>query len=90
MPFPDYESTSSNILLDLEDERRSKKPWLPQDDRDVTNLWVYLDAYPGCEGLYPACVIHGAMLCVSEERHIWRCGEHQCGLGAIYKRVLTT
>lgn len=24
-------------VVDLSDDRRSKKPWLPEDDRDVTD-----------------------------------------------------
>ena len=28
------------MIVDLADDRRTAKPWLPQDDRDVTNRLV--------------------------------------------------
>lgn len=67
-------------LLDLSDDRRDKKPWLPEDDRDVSNGLVYLDAWRK-----PACYLHGAMHRVSADRgavRIYRCSEMRCGLGA--------
>ena len=80
MPYPDYETTSIRVLLDLEDERRDKKPWLPASDKDVSEGRVFL-----LFGL-PGCRTHGAMLCVSQEGHIWRCGELHCGVGAVYRK----
>jgi hypothetical protein len=40
------------MLADLSDERRGKKPWLPPDDRDVTNGLVTegRTASPGASG----------------------------------------
>lgn len=67
-------------LADLSDDRRDKKHWLPEDDRDVTNGLVFLDGAGK-----PACVLHGAMHRVSAEPgpvRIYRCSEMRCGLGA--------
>ena len=67
------------LLVDLTDARRDKKPWLPEDDRDVTNGLVVLDSRSK-----PACVLHGAMHRVSAEPgpvRIYRCSEMRCGLG---------
>jgi hypothetical protein len=64
-------------LCDLADARRASKPWLPEDDRDVTNGLVALDEH----GL-PACAAHGAMHRVDQFRPVYRCSEFQCGVGA--------
>jgi hypothetical protein len=68
---------SRGSIVDLSDERRSKKPWLPADDRDVTNGLVVEDEYGK-----PACVRHGAMNRVDPFRRIYRCSEMYCGVGA--------
>lgn len=65
------------MLVDLSDDRRGKKPWLPGDDRDVTNGLVILDDWGK-----PACVRHGAMNRVDPIRRIYRCQEMYCGVGA--------
>jgi hypothetical protein len=64
-------------LLDLADERRSAKPWLPEDDRDVTNGHVVL----GEDGK-PSCRLHGAMNRVDQYELIYRCMNGHCGVGA--------
>jgi hypothetical protein len=64
-------------MVDLPDARREAKPWLPSDDRDVTNGLVI----PGPMGK-PACSRHGAMNRVDPVRSIWRCSEFRCGVGA--------
>jgi hypothetical protein len=65
------------MLIDLQDDRRAAKTWLPDDDRDVTNGLVEADP----EGR-PRCVRHGAMNRVDEYRQIYRCSEFRCGVGA--------
>jgi len=65
------------MIIDLSDERRANKPWLPADDHDVTNGLVIDDGH----GL-PACQRHGAMNRVDPHRSIWRCSEFRCGVGA--------
>lgn len=64
-------------LIDLSDERRPNKPWLPADDRDVTAGRVVT----GPLGK-PACHRHGAMNRVDMHRSLWRCSEMYCGVGA--------
>jgi hypothetical protein len=64
-------------LIDLSDARRDKKPWLPEDDRDVTNGLVTFDA----DWQQPRCVLHGAMNRVDPQRKIYRCQEMRCGVG---------
>jgi hypothetical protein len=67
------------FLLDLSDDRRDKKPWLPEDDWDVSNGLVVLDSWSK-----PACALHGAMNRVSAEPgpvRIYRCSEMRCGVG---------
>jgi hypothetical protein len=64
-------------LIDLSDDRRDKKPWLPADDRDVTNGLVIADA-----GGKPSCARHGAMNRVDAHAQTWRCSEFRCGVGA--------
>ena len=87
MPFPDKDAIPVCVLLDLSDERRAKKPWLPQNEgKDVSDGLVSLAAFPRLAGLFPVCGEHGAMLAMTEECHVWRCGEWKCGVGAIYKR----
>lgn len=63
-------------LIDLSDERRKNKPWLPEDDRDVTNGLVYQDSWGK-----PACKLHGAMNRVSSDGYVYRCSDPRCGLG---------
>ena len=62
-------------VVDLTDERRSAKPWLPADDRDVTNGLVYEDDWAK-----PACQRHGAMNRIDPHERVYRCTE--CGVGA--------
>jgi len=69
------------VVADLPDARRRNKPWLPADDRDVTNGLVVADAFGK-----PACARHGAMNRVDPEQLIYRCQEMYCGVGA---RVIT-
>ena len=65
------------MLADLSDERRGKKPWLPADDRDVTNGLVT----EGADGR-PRCKRHGAMNRVHPVLRLYRCSEQYCGVGA--------
>jgi hypothetical protein len=65
------------LLADLQDARRPAKPWLPPDDRDVTNGLVTADAAGK-----PGCGWHGAMNRVDPHRLIYRCQEMLCGVGA--------
>ena len=65
------------MVIDLQDDRRLKKPWLPDDDRDVTNGLVTEDG----DGK-PRCWRHGAMNRVDPHREIYRCSEFRCGVGA--------
>ncbi len=66
-------------IIDLSDERRAAKTWLPADDRDVTNGLVVADSWGK-----PACVAHGAMNRISPPNdtgsRLYRCSE--CGVGA--------
>lgn len=64
-------------LIDLSDARRSNKPWLPADDRDVTAHRVLRDAAGR-----PRCFCHGAMNRVHQFERIYRCSEFRCGVGA--------
>jgi hypothetical protein len=64
-------------VIDLSDNRRGNKPWLPTDDRDVTNGLVVTD-----QSGKPACVRHGAMNRVDQYRAVYRCSEFRCGVGA--------
>lgn len=64
-------------IIDLPDQRRTNKPWLPADDRDVTNGLVIADSFSK-----PACIWHGVMNRVDPVRRIYRCSEFQCGVGA--------
>lgn len=63
-------------VVDLSDERRALKPWLPADDRDVTTGLVV----PTLDG--PRCVLHGAMNRVHPMERFYRCSEQRCGVGA--------
>jgi hypothetical protein len=67
------------MIIDLQDDRRAKKTWLPHpgDDRDVTNGLVT----EGTDGR-PRCWRHGAMNRVDPVRRIYRCSEFRCGVGA--------
>jgi len=65
------------VIIDLQDDRRAAKPWLPADDRDVTGGLVIEDRHGK-----PACVRHGAMNRVDRFRRVYRCQEHRCGVGA--------
>lgn len=65
------------MLIDLSDDRRGAKPWLPDDDRDVTAGRVVED-----DDGKPACKLHGAMNRVDPIRRIYRCQEFRCGVGA--------
>ena len=67
------------MIIDLQDERRAEKSWLPceGDDRDVTNGLVAEDK-PG----KPRCWRHGAMNRVDPHRAVYRCHESRCGVGA--------
>lgn len=65
------------MITDLSDARRANKPWLPTDDRDVTNGLVIEDASGK-----PSCIWHGAMNRVNPIEKIYRCQEYQCGVGA--------
>lgn len=68
-------------LIDLSDERRAAKTWLPKDDRDVTNGLVILDkGIPGRPlKTKPRCKRHGSMNRVDPVRRIYRCSD--CGVG---------
>lgn len=66
------------MLEDLSDARRLAKPWLPSDDRDVTNNLVIPDSIPW-DGR-PVCITHGAMHRIDRDEHLYRCSE--CGVGA--------
>ena len=87
MLFPSYTDTPVGKLIDLPDERRAKK-WsgLPADGLDVSAGLVQLKSFPGLSGNFPICKDHGAMLSIAQEGHVWRCGEIDCGIGAIYRR----
>ena len=76
------------ILQDMPDNGRDKKPWLPQDYRDVTGgLVILVRGYPWCTRLGPTGVPHGHMLCVSEDATVWRCNPGiPCGTGAKVRR----
>lgn len=65
------------MIADLSDDRRAKKPWLPADDRDVTNGLVFADEHGK-----PECKVHGAMNRVDPVRRLYRCQEMYCGVGA--------
>jgi hypothetical protein len=67
------------MIIDLQDDRRAAKTWLPfgGDDRDVTNALVT----EGKDGK-PRCWRHGAMNRVDPHRRIYRCQEWHCGVGA--------
>lgn len=64
-------------LTDLPDDRRSKKPWLPSDDRDVTTGLVSADATGK-----PQCSRHGSMNRVHPAEPVYRCSLFRCGVGA--------
>jgi hypothetical protein len=64
-------------VIDLSDDRRSNKPWLPADDRDVTSGLVVTDDWGK-----PSCSRHGAMNRVDAHRGVYRCSEFRCGVGA--------
>jgi hypothetical protein len=64
-------------LTDLPDDRRSNKPWLPIDDRDVMTGLVSADA-----GGKPCCIRHGSMNRVHPFERVYRCSEFRCGVGA--------
>lgn len=67
-------------LIDLADERRDKKPWLPQNEgRDVTDGLVFVAEFSA--GRYPACWRHGAITRVDRIRRLYRCQEMRCGVG---------
>mgnify|MGYP001565876797 CR=1 FL=1 len=66
-----------HMIVDLSDERRKNKPWLPDDDRDVANGYVTEDNLGK-----PLCRFHGAMNRVDPIRRIYRCSEFRCGVGA--------
>jgi hypothetical protein len=68
---------STLILVDLPDDRRAAKKWLPEDDRDVTNGHVYLDGHGK-----PACRLYGAMNRVDAHALVYRCMNERCGVGA--------
>lgn len=68
-----------SYLLDLSDERRSAKPWLPADDCDVSNGLVVADNRVVWDGK-PVCIQHGAMHRIDPVERIYRCSE--CGVGA--------
>lgn len=70
------------MILDLPDARRSAKPWLPADARDVSNRLVVPDPAPFSPRSVgkPRCVTHGAMHRIDPEEYIYRCSE--CGVGA--------
>jgi hypothetical protein len=75
-----HDKPAQRTVIDLPDDRRGNKPWLPADDRDVTNGLV---ALVGSDvGWYPHCRRHGAMNRVDPHRSIWRCSEFRCGVGA--------
>lgn len=73
-PTHDEEMT----MVDLSDERRSKKSWLPQNGgADVTDGLVYQDRWGK-----PVCREHGAMNRVHPVERYYRCSEMRCGVGA--------
>ena len=68
-------------LVDLPDERRDKKPWLPQNGgADVTDGLMFMDDFTA--GRYPACWRHGAIARVALIPALYRCQEMRCGVGA--------
>ncbi len=71
------------VILDLADDRRGNKPWLPSDDRDVTGGHVLVDEWGK-----PACRIHGDMNRVDPVERIYRCMEFRCGVGACVEVTL--
>lgn len=69
------------MLVDLPDERRVAKPWLPQNDgRDVSDGLVFMQDFTA--GRYPSCRRHGAIARVSLIPALYRCQEMRCGVGA--------
>lgn len=75
-----------SLLLNLPDDRRAAKPWLPDSDRDVTEGRVVRGSREW-DGR-PDCVQHGAMQAVAppedDEARIYRCMNERCGVGAIW------
>lgn len=73
-----------SLLLDLPDERRKAKTWLPESDKDVTEHRVIKG--DTCWDGKPECVLHGSMNCIApkgqDESRLFRCS--QCGVGAIW------
>lgn len=73
-----------SLLLDLEDERRSAKPWLPESDKDVTEGRVVRGSREH-DGK-PECVDHGAMHSIApsadDQHRLYRCST--CGVGAVW------
>lgn len=67
------------MLLDLSDDRRSAKPWLPLDSLDVTNGLV-VENWKFFGNGRPRCIKHGAMSRIDQYEKIYRCQE--CGVGA--------
>ena len=53
--------------------------------KSVSEGKVFLKEFPA--GIYPACIRHGAILCVatSEKGKIWRCRELGCDEGCYEK-----
>lgn len=73
-----------SLLLDLSDDRRGTKTYLPPDDRDVTAGRVV--AGPLEWDGRPSCVLHGAMNCIAppapDEGRMFRCST--CRVGALW------
>ncbi len=71
-----------SMIEDLDDDRRSAKPWLPQDALDVTNGLVVPDPAPFApqSAGKPRCIKHGAMHRIDPNEYLYRCSE--CGVGA--------
>ena len=80
-----------SCIFDMPDNGRSKKPWLPTDDRDVSGGIVILkDGWPWCTRLGPTGVQHGHMLCVSKDARVFRCNPGEpfyCGTGCKVNRT---
>lgn len=67
-----------SYLEDITDARRTNKPWLPLDDKDVSNGLVIQDSIEW-DGR-PVCAQHGAMNRIDFKEYLYRCS--QCGVGA--------
>jgi hypothetical protein len=70
-----------SLLLDLSDDRRAAKTWLPASDKDVTEGRVVKGSI--VDDGRPLCATHGAMNCIAlvdDGSRLFRCSE--CAVGA--------